>query len=511
MHLHRSSGILLHPTSLPGPHGSGDFGAGAYHFVDWLVTAGQRLWQILPLGPVGMANSPYMGLSAFAGDPMLISLDELVAKGWLVPEALSASNDFPAQRVDYGRVTEFRTALLRTAAESFFSKKNDMVAYRAFVKSSAKWLEDFALFMALKSKFNNREWSSWDADLVRRKPAALKQARIELEEDVNFWKFTQWCFFRQWTALKKYANDRGVHIVGDIPIFIAFQSADVWSHPELFFLDKQHRPTVVAGVPPDYFSETGQRWGNPLYRWKVMEKDDYSWWIERIRATLATVDFVRIDHFRGFCAYWEIPATEATAVRGRWVEGPKDKLFKVIQKKLGSLPIIAEDLGVITPDVVALRDKFGFPGMRVLQFAFAADTENIFLPHNYVHNTVVYTGTHDNDTSVGWFRSATARERAFVQKYIGTDGGVFHWELIRLAARSVADFAVYPFQDVLGLGTEGRMNFPGKINDNWEWRFTWNQVGPEHAARLYELTALYGRCPADRLQLPHYPEGKVKP
>jgi 4-alpha-glucanotransferase len=513
MQFPRSSGVLLHPTSLPGAHGSGDFGSGAYHFVDWLVTAGQQLWQILPLCPAGMGNSPYMGYSAFAGDPMLIGLDELVAKGWIDSAELSHSPKFSSHHVDYGAMGDFRMKHLRKAARTFFcdARDPDRQAYESFVNREAKWLDDFALFMALLKKFGNKEWSAWSADVAQRKPAALKAARTELESDVNFWMFTQWCFYRQWSALKKYANDRGVQIVGDIPIFIAFQSADVWAHPDLFFLDKNRKPTVVAGVPPDYFSETGQRWGNPLYRWNVMERNNFSWWIDRIQATLTVVDIVRIDHFRGFCAYWEIPASEATAVHGRWVDGPKEKLFEAIQQKLGRLPIIAEDLGVITPDVVALREKFNFPGMKVLQFAFAGDTKNPFLPHNYDHNSVVYTGTHDNDTTLGWYTSATERERVFVRKYSGSDGSNIHWDLIRLASRSVANMSVCPFQDIIGLGTEGRMNYPGTPTGNWEWRFTWDQVRPEHARELSEITALYGRCGADRLELPQYPQGKAKP
>ncbi|NUN70669.1 MAG: 4-alpha-glucanotransferase [Bacteroidetes bacterium] len=509
----RSAGILLHPTSLPGPFGSGDLGAGSYHFIDWLTVAGQRLWQMLPLGPVGMGDSPYMCLSAFAGEPMLIDLQELVKNGWLPEQDLRNHPQFDPQKVHYGDVKQFRMSRLRTAARTFFAggSKGQMDDFHAFCKKQRSWLDDYALFMALITKYNGAEWSTWDPAIVNRTPAAMKAVRTELADEILFWQFTQWCFFRQWFALKKYANDRGVRIVGDIPIFIAYQSADVWANPHLFHLDKQKKPKFVAGVPPDYFSVTGQRWGNPLYDWKAMHEEKYAWFIERIRTTLELVDIVRIDHFRGFAGYWEIPATEATAVKGRWVKGPGAKLFDAIEKKLGKMPIIAEDLGEITPDVVELRDRYNFPGMRILQFAFAADTKNNFLPHNFVANTVVYSGTHDNDTTVGWFRSATEREREFVKRYAGTTGAEIHWDLIRLAAQSVAVMAVVPFQDVLGLGTDARMNMPGHALGNWSWRFSWDQVQSWHALKLYEITALTNRTAGDRLTLPAYPAGKAQP
>jgi 4-alpha-glucanotransferase len=513
MKFNRASGILLHPTSLPGPFGCGDLGASAYHFVDWLVVAGQKLWQTLPLGPVGMGDSPYMSYSAFAGEALLIDLQELVSRGWLPQSELQHLPNFSPSKIHYGNVKSFRMSKLRIAAENFFAKndKKQIEDFQSFCKKQHSWLEDYALFMALINKHNGTEWSTWDEDLVKRKPAALKKAQTELAADVRFWKFTQWCFFRQWHALKKYANEKNVKIVGDIPIFIAYQSSDAWANQHLFFLDKNLKPQVVAGVPPDYFSATGQRWGNPLYNWKMMHSEEYSWWIERIKTTLELVDMVRIDHFRGFAGYWEIPAEEKTAVKGRWVKGPGAKLFDVIEKKLGKLPIIAEDLGEITPDVIALRDRYQFPGMRILQFAFAGDTTNTFLPHNYVANTVVYSGTHDNDTTIGWFATATNREREFVKRYIGTDGKEIQWDFIRLALQSVADLAVFPLQDVLGLGTEARMNFPGKPLGNWAWRFTWDQVQSWHALRLYEITALTNRTNGERLHLPEYPTDKVQP
>jgi 4-alpha-glucanotransferase len=372
-------------------------------------------------------------------------------------------------------------------------------------------LEDFALFQALNVHFNGVEWSGWEKDYAQRKLKALAHARQQLSSEIRFWKFTQWRFFRQWSKVKKYANERGISIVGDIPIFVAHHSADVWSHPELFYLDKNGRPTFVAGVPPDYFSETGQRWGNPLYRWSRMEKDGYRWWIDRFRRTFTLVDIARIDHFRGFAAYWEIPASEKTAVRGRWAKGPNSRLFKAVQRKLGRLPIIAEDLGVITPDVIKLRDQFEFPGMKVLQFAFVGGPDSPFLPHRYEHNSVVYTGTHDNDTTRGWFATATERETAFVRKYCCANGQDIHLDLIRLASRSVADLAIFPFQDVLGLDTDARMNYPGTVFGNWEWRFSWDQVKPEHALKMYEITALFGRVHPDRLELPSYPSEKRTP
>ena len=338
MRFPRSSGVLLHPTSLPGPNGSGDFGPAAYHFVDWLVVAGQKLWQILPLGPVRLGNSPYMSLSAFAGNPLLIDLNELEHKGWLRGEELGTGASFSASQVDFGKVIPFRINLLRHAAKSFFAHSNaaDKADFETFTAQNKSWLDDYALFMALKDEHDSKEWCEWEHDIAQRKLPAMEKARVELKEEISFWKFTQWCFTRQWTALKKYANEKGIQIVGDIPIFTAFQSADVWAHPELFSLDETLRPTVVAGVPPDYFSATGQRWGNPLYRWDMMERDGFAWWIERIKNTLALVDIVRIDHFRGFAAYWEIPAEEKTAVHGRWVDGPKEQLFDTVLLKLGN-------------------------------------------------------------------------------------------------------------------------------------------------------------------------------
>jgi 4-alpha-glucanotransferase len=503
MRFPRSCGILLHPTSLPGQFGSGDLGAPAYHFIDWLVAAGQSIWQMLPLGPAGLANSPYMSHSAFAGSPLLIDLQEFVFHGWLTQEDLCITQGLSSYRVDYPEVTAFRMKILTKASRQFFKhgSTEDLAQYALYCEAEKLWLEDYSLFQALNYKYSEQEWSSWDATLAQREPKAIEKASEELYDDIAFHKFTQWCFARQWNLLKKYANDRNVILIGDIPIFVAYHSADVWAHPNEFYLDKDGMPTVVAGVPPDYFSKTGQRWGNPLYRWDIIKETKYRWWIERFRKTFALFDVVRIDHFRGFESYWEIPEDEETAVNGRWVKGPGEGFFKYLQRKLGTLPIIAEDLGIITTEVRVLCEKLGFPGMKVLQFAFNDGPENAFLPHRYGPNCVVYTGTHDNDTTRGWYEKTSNHERDFVRRYCKTDGKEIQWDFIKVALESVADIAIIPFQDVIGLGSEGRMNIPGTIEGNWEWRFTWDQVGANSASRLYELSALYGRCNPDRLNL----------
>ena len=495
MRFPRASGVLLHPTSLPGPHGSGDFGPAARHFVDWLVAGSQKLWQILPLGGIGPGHSPYMSTSAFAGNVLLIDLAELHKQGWLDAADLAPEPGLDDARVDFAAVVPFRMERLARAAARFASTATpaQRVAHGEFLAAQRSWLDDYALFMALREAHEGRDWCDWPPALATRQPAALAAARAEHADRIHFWQFCQCAFFRQWLALKAYANGRGVEIVGDAPIFIAHQSAEVWSHRQLFELGPDGRPTAVAGVPPDYFSATGQRWGNPLYRWAEHAKDGYAWWVERVRRTFELVDFVRIDHFRGFAGYWEIPAGEPTAIKGRWVPGPGEPLFKAIAKALGPLPIIAEDLGVITPDVEALRRAFGFPGMRVLQFAFAGDASDRYLPHNHEHDTVVYTGTHDNDTVAGWWAAATDHERHFARGYLATDGHDMPWTMIRAAMASVADTAVFPMQDVLALPTECRMNLPGQSEGWWTWRFQWSQVHPWHAGRLAELARFYGR------------------
>lgn len=502
MRFPRSSGILLHPTSLPGPYGSGDFGVEAYHFVDWLVKAGQSMWQILPLGGTGPGNSPYMSGSAFAGNCLLIDLSELSEHGWLLASELTTLVEFNSHRVSYTLVQTYRMSTLRLAANRFFADpRHHHIEFEAFCVIEQSWLEDYALFMSLTDQFEGLQWGQWPAEYAERDPIALMAARDALADEILFWKFCQWCFFRQWRKLKLYANSCGVRIIGDMPIFVAYQSADVWSRQSLFELGEDNQPTVIAGVPPDYFSATGQRWGNPLFHWSTHEQEHYAWWIERMHKAVEMYDIVRIDHFRGFAGYWEIPATEPTAINGRWMPGPGEKLFTAVRKALGTLPIIAEDLGVITPDVVALLDTLGLPGMRVLQFAFGGSTDNIYLPHQFIHNMVVYVGTHDNDTAIGWFQTASQHERAFVCKYLLIEGKEINWELIHAASLSVADIAIYTMQDVLGLDSSHRMNLPGSAEGNWEWRFSWEQLDEQKTERLYKMTALHGRCESSRLIL----------
>ncbi len=499
MRLPRASGVLLHPTSLPGRHGSGDLGREAHHFVDWLVSAGQRLWQVLPLNGIGPGDSPYMSTSAFAGNVLLIDLTELHEQGWLDAADLepTAALSHSTDRVDFAAMVPFRMERLARAAGRFDSTASPQQreAFVSFCAEHGPWLDDYALFMALSEAQDWRDWCDWPQPLAQREPQALALARVQHAPRVAFWRFCQWSFFRQWQALKQHANAKGVQLVGDAPIFIAYHSAEVWARPELFELGPDMRPTVVAGVPPDFFSATGQRWGNPLYRWAAHSAEGFAWWVERVRRLFEVADIVRIDHFRGFAAYWEIPATEPTAQKGRWVSAPGEALFKAIAKALGPVPIIAEDLGVITPDVDALRRKFGLPGMRILQFAFGGDPADRFLPHNHEPDTVVYTGTHDNNTSAGWWASATETERHFARGYLATDGQDMPWTLIRSAMASVADTAIHPLQDVLALPAPCRMNFPGQASGWWRWRFQWSLVQPWHAARLADLTRLYGRLP----------------
>ena len=494
----RASGILLHPTSLPGALGSGDFGADAYKFVDWLVSAGQTYWQVLPLGEIGLGNSPYMSSSAFAGGLHMIALEELASHGWLKHDDLEPHPEFRSDRVDFALTQTFRMERLRRAARNFFAARHDDVfwLYEEFCSAESVWLDDYALFMAIAGREHGRAWNQWPQHLAHRDPQALLGIQMSYPDEISFWKFCQWCYARQWSKLKQYANERGVQIIGDVPIFVAYHSADVWAHQGLFELDENRRPTVVAGVPPDYFSETGQRWGNPLYRWHIHAETGYAWWIARLRHALQLADVVRIDHFRGFAAYWEIPADAPDAIGGKWVVGPGAKLFEAFDKAIPHLSVIAEDLGLITPDVQELRDKFKLPGMRVLQFAFGDDDDNPFLPHNYVANTVAYTGTHDNDTSIGWWNTLPDHESAFAQRYLGSDGHAINWDMMHALSRSVAKLVIFPMQDVLGLSGEHRMNYPGKPDGNWEWRFLWDQILPEHTLALAEMSAAAGRGPA---------------
>jgi len=503
----RASGILLHPTSLPGQFGIGDLGKEAYRFVDFLASTGQRLWQILPLGPTGYGDSPYQCLSVFAGNPLLISLEGLIKDKFLEPADLENSPSFPKDRVDYGSVIKFKMPLLKKSFETFQRKAapSEREQFEVFCQQNTSWLETYSFFMALKEAHGLAAWNTWEEGIRRRQPKSLERWSKKLDYEICCHQYQQYQFSKQWSELKKYCNERGIRLIGDMPIFIALDSVEVWSHPEMFYLDTSGKPTVVAGVPPDYFSKTGQLWGNPLYRWDVMAKDGYAWWIERFRATHALVDIIRLDHFRGFEKYWGVPGTDITAMNGRWVPGPGIKLFKAVQKALGTLPIIAEDLGIITPEVDALRDQLGFPGMRVLQFAFDSDPKaDDYKPHNYPRNCVVYTGTHDNNTTIGWFkgnaiedttqsREEKKREKQFALKYLGTDGHELNWDFIRLALMSVAHTAIIPMQDVLGLGSEARMNFPGTTEGNWCWRFVPDMLTEEIKDRLKELTALYGR------------------
>jgi 4-alpha-glucanotransferase len=511
MNFPRSSGILLHPTSLPGPFGIGDFGPEAYAFADFLVASGQSLWQVLPLGPTGYGDSPYACYSAFAGNTLLISPQKLIRENLLDQKDLDGAAPGTGERVNFEAVHKFKDLMLRKAFARFplAADPSLRATFTDFCRHQVSWLDDYALFRALKDEHGGVAWNQWALSYVRRDPAALASAREKLREQSDAHKFYQCLVYRQWFALKDYCNERGIKFIGDIPIFVAEDSADVWTNPDQFKLNKDGTPIVVAGVPPDYFSATGQLWGNPLYNWERMLDDGFKWWIKRVDSTLKVVDIVRVDHFRGFAACWEIPGGDQTAERGRWVEAPGKELFMAIREALGNLPIIAEDLGVITPDVVALRDGFGFPGMRILQFAFGGDPKNIDLPHNYERNVVAYTGTHDNDTTVGWFTSVAGagstrtaeqieRERTFCLKYLNTTGKEIHWDFIRTVLASVANTAVVPLQDLLGHGTEARMNLPNSTEGNWSWRFKDGALTADITTRLKDLTELYGRAPGEK-------------
>ncbi|MEZ4710484.1 MAG: 4-alpha-glucanotransferase [Caldilineaceae bacterium] len=498
MNQQRKSGILLHPTSLPGPYGVGSFNQAAYAWVDFLADTRQSLWQVLPLGPTGYGDSPYQSFSSFAGNPYLISLEDLVGDGLLTQAELDQNPGFPADRVDFGALYQWKLPLLHQIAQAFSKRatSEQKAAFAAFCAAQADWLDDYALFMALKDVHNGQPWNQWGMALRSRQPEALQAAQRAQADDIHTHKLNQWHFYRQWLRLKEYANGRDIQIIGDIPIFVAMDSADTWTNPSEFFLDAEFQPTVVAGVPPDYFSATGQLWGNPLYRWAVMRQNGYGWWLRRIRAVLSLYDIVRIDHFRGFAGYWEVPADGKTAVNGQWLPGPGADFFETILRELGELPIIAEDLGEITPDVVALRNQFNLPGMKILQFAFSSDASDKFLPHNYTPNFVVYTGTHDNDTSRGWYESSsTEKERDHFRQYLRVDGHDPAWNLIDAAFRSVASMALAPLQDVLDLGSHARMNLPGSAQGNWSWRFTSDQISDFIEARLRDTTTIYGRYP----------------
>jgi len=480
----RRAGILLHLTSLPGGGACGTLGPEAYRFVDFLVAAGQSVWQFLPVGPTHDDGSPYQCLSLHAGNPSYISAELLVSAGWL--EASLA--ELPA-------TPAIQRRLLNTAYRGFMQRaaEVDKRHFSEFVETNRQWLEDYALYAVLREAHHHASWIAWPAQLRDRDPARLQSARQEYRDALELIRFEQFVFSQQWRSLKDYANRHGVLLFGDLPIFVAHDSADVWAQRDYFQLDETGRPTVVAGVPPDYFSATGQLWGNPHYRWERMEQEGFQWWVTRIRTQLQLFDLVRIDHFRGFEAYWEIPADHDTAMNGRWVPAPGDALFEVLRRHFDPLPVVAEDLGLITPEVEALRLRHSFPGMKILQFAFDGGPANPYLPHNHHHLAVVYTGTHDNDTSVGWYKNLSAEGRNHVDEYLHSAGEPMPWPLIRAALASVATLAMIPMQDVLELGSEHRMNVPGKPNGNWRWRFNWDQVDAGLAAHLRHLCGLYGR------------------
>ena len=493
----RASGILLHPTSLASRGGIGDFGPAAYAFADFLSSAKQGVWQVLPLGPLGFGNSPYSSTSAFAGNPLLISLERLAERGWIERTQLE---ELPAGAgpVDYSAVFHQKLPLLFQGARKFLGTAGGRARerYEGFRRENQWWLDDFALFDALRARFKLKSWNQWDRELCRREPAAVDAARDEMADEIDVRSAVQFFFYEQWQALRSYCAERSIRVAGDIAIFVNFDSADVWTHPDLFRLNTELEPEVVAGVPPDFFSKDGQRWGHPLYRWDVMKERGYKWWIDRLRWATRSFDYIRLDHFRGFCQFWEIPANEPTAIHGRWVDGPKDDLFEAVRGALGGLPFFAEDLGYITPDVHALRERLKIPGMAVLQFGFGDAGAHIHLPHFFKSEKVVYTGTHDNDTLCGWWASgATENERAYAQAYVGrADDGV-HWAMIRAAATSVANLCIVPLQDVLGLGSAARMNVPSMEDGNWCWRFDGGLLRPELAIKLAALAEVSDRLP----------------
>lgn len=493
----RGGGVLIHVTSLPGPFGIGDLGPAAHAWVDALAEAGQQWWQVLPLGPPGAGNSPYQCFSAFAGNPDLISPEALVAEGLIAASELTPVRSRP-DRVDYTRASALKQKLIAVAWENFQDRRPRKLrqAFEKFRSSAAEWLEDFALFMALRDAFPGKSWTQWPTVLKNRDASAMHEATESLEEEIDRHEFAQFLFFRQLAALRAHARSKGVKLIGDVPMFVSPESADVWANPQLFLLNSHLRPKVVAGVPPDYFSRTGQRWGNPLYNWPAHRREHFRWWVARIRASLEQADVVRIDHFRGFAAYWEIPASAPTAEKGRWAKAPGEAMLRTFQNELGGLPLIAEDLGLITPDVELLRDRFGLPGMRVLQFAFGDDSSNPHLPHNAVPNTIMYTGTHDNDTSAGWWASTPRDQKAKARRYAPGIEKDVAWEMIRLAWSSVSQVAIAPVQDLLSLGSKARMNMPGQCEGNWGWRLSEGMNYKKPLERLAELTELYGRIRA---------------
>ena len=504
----RRAGVLLHPTSLPSPAGIGDLGTGAYRFIDFLKQSRNKLWQVLPLNPTGYGDSPFQCFSASAGNPLLISLERLVEQDVLSQADLELHPSFPSDRVDYEAASHFKVPILTKAAQTFLKRAegNERQDFERFCQTNANWLDDFALFMVCKNAHDGVRWTEWASNIAAREPRALQTWTLRFAPEIAVVKYWQFEFFQQWQALRSYAHEHGIRIIGDIPIYVAHDSADVWANRELFCLEPQGNPITVAGVPPDYFSTTGQLWGNPIFNWKLLKSTGYKWWVERFRAAFRLYDIVRIDHFRGFEAYWEVPATESTALNGRWIKGPGAELFSTLQQELGELPIIAENLGVITVEVEQIRQQFGFPGMAILQFAFGNDPQGpSFRPHNYVRNLVAYTGTHDNDTTLGWWNSEgtmdsirtsedVLKEHVFARTYLAyADDEPINWAMIRTVLASIADTAIIPLQDVLGLGTEARMNLPGTSRGNWCWRFPTGVLSSELAKRLRELNEAYDR------------------
>ena len=493
----RLSGILVHPVSFPSPYGIGDLGPGAYEFIDYLKGSGQHLWQVLPIGPTGFGDSPYQGPSAFAGQTLLISPQKLVEMNLLTWEDLNDAPQSDPHRIDYGPAIEFKNKVLRRAYASFRENPDGALKkkFDAFCTAQGYWLEDYSLFMALKDEAEGRCWLDWDEDLRSLTAAVRKKKEQELADEIRYYRFIQFLFEIQWDALRDYAHEADIKIIGDIPIFVAIDSCDVWANKKFFQLDSKGFPTAVAGVPPDYFSATGQLWGNPLYDWDAMEKDNYSWWTARVRRQLELTDILRIDHFRGFESYWSIPADEETAINGKWIPGPGPKLFNSLKKQLGDdLPIIAEDLGIITPEVEALRDKFGFPGMKVLQFGFENMQDEIYIPHFYeTTNCICYTGTHDNDTTMGWYENLPEEAKDRIRRYGNTSGQSVSLDFIRFAFASVARYAIFPIQDLLVMGSDARMNRPGVAASNWSFRYTSDQLTDWHRDWLLETTKLFGR------------------
>lgn len=503
MNLDRKSGILLHPTSLPGPDGIGDLGPEAYRWIDFLAESGTQLWQILPLGPTGYGDSPYQCFSAFAGNHYLVNPLMLLEEGLLKISDLKERPDFPVDEVDFGPVIIWKTTLLDKAFHTFNAKAEHKLRpeFEGFVKDKQSWIEDYALFMAIKETQDLRSWTEWPRELKTRDAEAIAEIRKQLGASIEKHKFNQFLFFKQWGKIRDYAHNKGIQIIGDMPFVISMDSADVWANPELFLLDEELKPTFVAGVPPDYFSVTGQLWGNPLYNWKVHQESNFAWWVARLRSILELVDMVRLDHFRGFAAAWHVPFGNETAIQGEWIHGPAMALFTEFKRNFPDLPIIAEDLGVITPDVENLRDSFVLPGMKVLQFAFSGDPEDDFLPHHYPAHCVAYTGTHDNSTARGWYDDAADFEQEFCRDYLNfNEPTQAAWAMIRATWQSAANFSLAPMQDFLGYGTEARFNIPGKMDGNWKWRMRANDLSADLARSIRKLNLLYSRLSAHEKQ-----------